>query len=48
MQQTTWQKLWNFTIKGLIEDGKQIDSDTVEARNYFISNKKPFNTITEE
>lgn len=39
---------FDFTIKGLIEDGKQIDSDTVEARNYFISNKKPFNTITEE
>ena len=33
---------FDFTIKGLIEDGKQIDSDTVEARNYFLTNENPF------
>ena len=33
---------FNMTIKNLIEEGKQIDSDTINARNYFISNKKPF------
>ena len=39
---------FDFTIKGLIDDGKQIDSDTVEARNYFITNKKPFHIFMEE
>lgn len=39
---------FDFTIKGLIEDGKQIDSDTVEARNYFLTDKKPFNGLVME
>ena len=38
---------FDLTIKNLIDDGKLIDNDTVEARNYFILNKNVFN-LTEE
>lgn len=38
---------FDLTIKNLIEEEKQIDSDTVEARNYFIRNNKVFG-LTEE
>ena len=38
---------FDMTIKNLIEEGKAIDNDTVEARNYFLQNKNVFN-ITEE
>ena len=27
---------FDMTIKGLISDGKQIDNDTISARNYFL------------
>lgn len=38
---------FDMTIKNLIEEGKAIDNDTVEARNYFLQNKNVFNTVEE-
>ena len=37
---------FDLTIKNLIEESKQIDSDTVEARNYFLINKNVFNKVS--
>lgn len=39
---------FNLTIKNLIDENKQIDSDTVEARNYFLINKSVFKNISLE
>jgi predicted HD superfamily hydrolase involved in NAD metabolism len=33
---------FDLTIKGLMEDGKLVDFDTVKARNYFLKNKNCF------
>ena len=30
---------FDLTIKNLIEEGKSIDSDTINSRNYFLNNK---------
>ena len=38
---------FDMTIKNLIEEGKAIDNDTVEARNYFLQNKNVFNLMEE-
>ena len=38
---------FDMTIKNLIEEGKAIDNDTVEARNYFLETVNAFN-ITED
>lgn len=38
---------FDMTIKNLIQEGKAIDNDTVEARNYFLLNKNVFNTSEE-
>lgn len=34
---------FDFTIKNLIDEGKMIDRDTINARNYFLSCKNVFN-----
>ena len=34
---------FDFTIKNLIDEGKRIDKDTINARNYFVSCKNVFN-----
>ena len=39
---------FDLTIKNLIDEGKKIDYDTVEARNYFLSNKDLYKDITAE
>lgn len=40
---------FDLTIKNLIEENKQIDMDTIEARNYFLTNKSVFkNDLQEE
>lgn len=38
---------FDMTIKNLIHEGKAIDKDTVEARNYFLLNKNVFYTTEE-
>ena len=38
---------FDLTICNLIDEGKLIDQDTVNARNYFLLNKNVFN-MTEE
>lgn len=38
---------FDMTISNLIEEGKAVDYDTVEARNYFLLNKNVFNTTEE-
>ena len=35
---------FNLTIKNLMEENKQIDSDTIDARNYFVSTNNVFNS----
>lgn len=39
---------FDLTIKNLIEENKQIDSDTIEARNYFLVNKNVFTNNSSE
>lgn len=39
---------FDMTIKNLIEEGKQIDSDTVDARNYFLTGIAVFSSEWEE
>lgn len=36
---------FDFTIKNLIDEGKRIDKDTINARNYFVSCKNVFINI---
>lgn len=38
---------FDLTIKNLIEEGKQIDSDTVNARNYYLNNKNLLDSMEE-
>ena len=38
----TMIKSYDMTIKNLIDEGKQIDFGTIQARNYFINNEKCF------
>ncbi len=38
---------FDMTIKNLIDEGKAIDNDTVEARNYFLLNRNVFNATEE-
>ena len=33
---------FDLTIKNLIDEGKKIDNDTINARNYFVSNINVF------
>ncbi|MBR2024555.1 MAG: hypothetical protein IKA02_01960, partial [Clostridia bacterium] len=36
---------FDYTIKNLIDEGKRIDKDTINARNYFVSGKNVFKNI---
>ena len=38
---------FDMTISNLIEEGKAVDFDTIEARNYFLLNKNVFDTTEE-
>jgi len=38
---------FDMTIKNLLEEGKAIDNDTIEARNYFLLRKTVFNSMEE-
>ncbi len=38
---------FDLTIKNLIDEGKQIDSDTVNARNYYLINKNLLDSMEE-
>ncbi|MBE6673684.1 MAG: HD domain-containing protein [Ruminococcaceae bacterium] len=38
---------FDLTIKNLLEEGKQIDSDTVNARNYYLTNKNLLDSMEE-
>lgn len=42
--QKTMLKSFDLSIRNLIEEGKQIDYDTIKARNYFLKNEMVFKT----
>ena len=42
--QKTMLKSFDLSIRNLIEEGKQIDYDTLKARNYFLKNEMVFKT----